>query len=43
MRDTIEKNINLIAFKLQFEGLFKTMQYFLLGNSKNVCPDEYKW
>ena len=43
MRNTIEKNIIAIANKIKFDGLYKTIQYILYGNSKNVCPKGCKW
>lgn len=43
MRDTIERSIKAIAYKLQYEGLFKTIQFILFGNHKNVCPKERKY
>ena len=42
-RKKIEKTVFETANLLKDKGIFKTIQYILYGNNKNIAPSCCKW
>ena len=43
MRNKIENSLIQLANSIKDKGLYKTIQYILYGNNKNVAPNCCKW